>query len=128
MRPEISTSADIDHLVRSFYGKALVDAEIGYLFTEIAQLDLEKHLPKIVHFWDSVLLDAPDYTGNVMQVHLNLNAKEPLTHAHFQRWLALWTETVDELFQGENAERAKQRAMGIAMVMQGKIAQLGKTW
>lgn len=121
MKPEITTSAEIELLVRTFYAKALVDAEIGYLFTEIAQIDLEKHLPKIIHFWESVLLDAPDYSGNVMQVHLNLNAKEPLTHAHFQRWLSLWTETVEELFQGEKAERAKQRAMGIAMVMQSKL-------
>lgn len=121
MKPEIQSPADIKHLVRTFYAKAMADAEIGYIFSEIAQIDLEKHLPKIIKFWESVLLDAPDYSGNVMKVHLDLNAKEPLTVEHFQRWLALWTGTVDELFQGESAERAKQRAMGIAMVMQSKL-------
>lgn len=121
MKPEITTPADIELLVRTFYGKALTDEVIGYIFTDIAQIDLEKHLPKIIQFWESVLLDAPDYSGNVMQIHLNLNAKETLTFEHFQRWLALWSETVDALFQGERAERAKQRGIGIATVMQSKM-------
>ena len=37
------------------------------------------------------------------------------------RWLQLFTSTVDELFEGEKAELAKQRAMSIATVMQLKL-------
>jgi len=40
---------------------------------------------------------------------------------HFQKWLLLFTETVDQLFEGEKAELAKQRATSIATVMQIKM-------
>jgi len=40
---------------------------------------------------------------------------------HFQRWIHLFTETVDELFEGNTSELAKQRATSIATVMQIKM-------
>ncbi len=42
---------------------------------------------------------------------------------HFQRWILLFNETVDELFKGEKAELIKQRALSISTVMQIKILQ-----
>jgi len=36
----------------------------------------------------------------------------------------LFNQTIDELFEGEKAEQAKQRALSIATVMQINIAQL----
>jgi len=40
---------------------------------------------------------------------------------HFDRWLLLFKSTVDENFDGEKAELAKQRAMSIATIMQLNI-------
>ncbi|MDD0858769.1 hypothetical protein NHF46_15535 [Arthrobacter alpinus] len=37
-----------------------------------------------------------------------------MTLEHFNRWLQLWTSTVDELFAGEKAEMAKVQAHQIA--------------
>ncbi|OPZ14298.1 MAG: hypothetical protein BWZ05_02362 [Bacteroidetes bacterium ADurb.BinA245] len=42
---------------------------------------------------------------------------------HFNRWIELFTKTVDDLFEGTNATTIKQRAMSIATVMQIKIAK-----
>jgi len=42
----------------------------------------------------------------------------PFTDAHFDRWLALFTETVDELFEGPTAELAKARAAKMAQALQ----------
>lgn len=106
---DIADRDDVERLVRAFYEKALVDAEIGYLF-EIAQLDLEAHLPIMVGFWQTMLLGVRAYHRNAFAVHAELHAKEPLTAAHFDRWLALWAQTVDELFAGERAELAKAHA------------------
>jgi hemoglobin len=46
-----------------------------------------------------------------------------LTAAYFQQWTHLFTSTVDEMFTGEKAALAKQRAISISTVMQIKILQ-----
>ena len=80
-------------------------------------LDFEEHLPRMIHFWSFVLLDEPGYTTNVVEKHLNM----PLEPIHFQRWLALFNETIDELFDGEKVEVAKQRAAIIAWTIESKL-------
>ena len=47
---DISNRGDIEVLVNSFYDKVLVDATIGYLFTDIAAVDWILHLPKMYRF------------------------------------------------------------------------------
>jgi len=112
---DIENRQDIDILLQRFYDKVLVDDVIGYIFT-IAKLDLEHHLPIIGDFWDSMLFGKKDYQQrgrNPMQVHLDLHQKTALTAEHFERWLKIWGETVDELFTGEQADLIKMRAQTI---------------
>jgi hemoglobin len=114
---DIETRDDIDALMRAFYEKILQDPAIGYLFTEVAKIDLDHHLPIIGDFWETVLLGTGNYMRhgrNPLQVHLALNAKEHLRPEHFRRWLELFGESVDGLFSGKRALFAKQRAQGIA--------------
>lgn len=120
---DINSRIDIDQLIRAFYEKALTDDVIGYLFTDVAQLNIVTHLPVIADFWEMVLLGSPTYQKNPIPVHLALNKKSPLLPMHFARWLLLWQQTVDELFVGNTAEQAKIRAISIATVMQTKIWQ-----
>ena len=40
----------------------MVDEVIGYLFTDVARLDLEEHLPQIGNFWEQVLLQPSRMT------------------------------------------------------------------
>ena len=42
--PDIETRADCERLVRAFYGRALEDPIIGFIFTDVAKLDLEEQL------------------------------------------------------------------------------------
>jgi hemoglobin len=67
------------------------------------------------------LFHAATYAGNTLKVHKDLNKKSPLGKQHFDTWISLFKETVDDLFAGTIAELAKQRAQSIAMVMQLKI-------
>ena len=116
MKKDIETRADIDDLMNRFYSEALKDELIGYIF-EIAELDLEHHLPVIGDFWETLLLGTGNYQRhgrNPLQIHGQLSLKTPLHHEHFRRWLEIFRETVDETFAGERAEFAKQRAEMIA--------------
>ncbi|PYS99743.1 MAG: hypothetical protein DMF63_10475 [Acidobacteria bacterium] len=117
---DVESRTDIDRLMNVFYERALGDSVIGYIFTDVAKLDLEHHLPIIGDFWESLLFGTPTYQKhgrNPMLVHKELHAKSPLTPQHFERWLELFTATIDDLFAGENADHLKVRAGAIAARM-----------
>ncbi len=118
---DIETRADCAELVRAFYTKALDDAVIGFLFTDVAKLDLEHHLPRITSFWETVLLGARTYGGGAFRPHLELNLAVPLRRGHFERWLWLWQGTVDERFAGPVADEAKRHAARVANAFYERI-------
>lgn len=121
-RPDIESPADCERLVRAFYGKAMVDEEIGWIFTDVAQLDLEAHIPVIASFWETILLDAQTYGGGAFGVHAELHRKAGgLRKEHFERWLVLWCQTVDELFDGPLAAAAKVHALRVANAFHGRL-------
>ncbi len=120
-KKDIATTEDIKTLVDQFYLKVKQDRTIGYIFTEVAQLDFEKHMPTMYRFWETTLLGKLTYQGNPMAVHMQLDKKVNLTPTHFDTWLGLWVATVDELFEGEKAEEAKTRASHIRHLMQYKV-------
>jgi hemoglobin len=121
---DITTRDDCERLVRAFYERALNDPIIGFLFTDVAKLDLEAHIPQITSFWETVLLGAQSYRGGAFRPHAELHMKAPLRRAHFDRWLTLWHETVDELFEGETAELAKAHAVRVARAFHGRVQTL----
>lgn len=114
---DIRHRQDIETLLEAFYKQVMDDPQIGYLFTEVAQLDLEHHLPIIADFWETVLFSVRKYRGTPLEPHADLHRQAPLTQAHFDRWLTIWTTTVDRLFSGPVADLASQRARTIATVM-----------
>ena len=61
MKKDIENREDIDLLMQSFYSKAITDEQIGYIFTNVAKLDLEHHLPIIGDFWETLLFRTGDY-------------------------------------------------------------------
>lgn len=111
---DIADRADILQLVETFYSSAFEDPLIGPIFTEVAHMDLVRHMPIMADFWQTVLFKAGLYSRNALKIHFDIHAQEPLTLDHFNRWLQLWTNTVDRLFQGEKAEMAKVQAHLIA--------------
>jgi len=111
-------------MVNNFYEKVKPDETIGYFFSQVAGIDWEKHLPVMYNFWENIIFHVGGYTGNPMKHHMDLHQKSPMKKEHFNRWIELFNETVDELFEGEKAEQVKVRALSIATVMQINIAQL----
>lgn len=119
--PDISQRTDIEQVVNTFYEKVRNDEQLGYIFNQIAQVNWEKHLPKMYDFWEHVLWGTGSYYGHPMLPHFQLNDKFPLQNQHFERWKALFFETVDELFEGQQAENMKMRAFSIAGIMESKM-------
>ena len=118
---DIETRDDVETLVRAFYGKALTDPIIGFIFTDVAKLDLEEHVPQITAFWETILLGAESYRGGVFGKHADVHLKVGLRRGHFERWLQLWFGTVDELFRGERANLAKVHALRVGQAFHHRL-------
>ena len=123
---DIKSREDIELLITKFYEKMLDDIVIGFIFTDIAKIDLDEHKSVICDFWETVLFNRPVYKRGpeVMRVHHELNKKIKLKKGHFTRWLFLFSSTIDELFEGEFADRAKDRANSIALLMQKRLGSV----
>src|SRR3954469_9248117 len=120
---DIETRADLELLLAEFYKIAPHDAEIGHHFDGV---DLVEHLPVIVDFWEKVLFGKPVYFNNPLQIHQILHEKSPLKLEHFRRWVEIFSDTVDKLFAGEQAENAKLRAKMIAHSLNQNLNALPK--
>lgn len=118
---DIENREDLEILLFKFYSKLLSDETVSYIFTDVAKINLDTHLPKIIDFWNLSLFGKGNYSSNVMKIHLDLNAEEKLNEKHFKTWLNHFYSTVDENFSGNNAEIIKTKALSIATVMQIKI-------
>ena len=123
MRSDIEDRKDIELLINRFYQKVRQDKTLDYIFDDIAKVDWKNHMPIMYDFWENTIFHNGKYKGNAMQPHLDLNEKINLTKDHFDQWLHIFKNTVDELFEGENAHNAKTRAISIATMIQIKIAK-----
>ncbi len=122
-RRDIETRDDCEQLARAFYEKAFADERLGPVFVDVAQLDLESHLPRITDFWESRLLGATSYGGGAFAPHFALHQLTPLTPELFNRWLVLWFATVDERHARAAADTAKDLAQRVATAFSANLAR-----
>lgn len=118
---DIESREDIAHLMREFYGRMFKDEVMGPIFIDVAQMDLEAHIPIMCDFWELQLFQKPGYRGGMMMVHFDLHMKTELEHHHFMRWLDYWYETLDALFEGPRATWAKVVAGRVANNMSQRL-------
>lgn len=120
MKKEIKKIEDIRLLVDTFYATVRKDDLIGPLFERIIQDRWEEHLEKMYRFWQTVLLDEHTYYGAPFPPH----AQMLLEQAHFHRWISIFHSTIDTLFEGENAEKAKGQGERMASIFLSKITYI----
>lgn len=120
-KPDLEGRADIERLVNAFYGRVREDATIGFIFNEVAQVDWASHLPKMYAFWETVIFRSGEYRGNPLAAHARLVPQTEMGRPQFDRWLHLFRETVDDLFEGERAEHIKRCAEDMANVIYSRI-------
>ena len=118
---KLETRADIELLVNRFYEKVADDEKIGFFFFFFSKVSWQKHLPKMYSFWETLLFGQISYKGNPMAMHFPINEKVAIEKHHFEHWIKLWTETVEENFTGEMAETAIYKATNIANLMSHKM-------
>jgi len=117
---QISEILSLDHikiLVDQFYDKVRKDPLLAPIFIERIGNCWSQHLEKMYTFWQTVLLGQHTYYGSPFPPHATL----PVDHHHFERWLMLFNQTIDENFSGEIAEEARWRAGKMAEMFQLKI-------
>ena len=114
---DIQDMDDIRLLVDEFYNKVNQDELLSPIFNEVTQVNWDAHLPKMYSFWGTLLLGEASYKGSPFDKHLPL----PIDAKHFDRWMQLFVETVDEHFSGNKAEEAKQKAQSIAGIFSFKM-------
>jgi hemoglobin len=121
MKKDIETREELEEFLRAFYKKAFADELIGHFFTEVVPLDLKTHIPVIANFWESVAFNKPNYRKNVMEVHQHIHHLSKIKKEHLDRWVKIFTETLEESFEGAKTELMKQRARSIATLMDIKL-------
>jgi hemoglobin len=100
--PEGLDEALIRAVVDHFYAEVRRDPLLGPIFNTIIPPERwPHHLATIADFWSSMLLGSGRYTGRPLPKHL---AIPELSDRHFQRWLALFRLTVEELCPPHVAE------------------------
>ncbi|MTI52066.1 MAG: group III truncated hemoglobin [Alcanivorax sp.] len=110
-------------MVDSFYQRVLEDPLLAPVFLEVARIDLDQHLPLIAAYWKKMLLGDPAYDRHMIAKHRAVHDKQPLTGAHHERWLALFTANLRDHFSGPNTDRARLLA---ARVMDNLYRQLSR--
>ncbi|KQR70610.1 group III truncated hemoglobin [Pedobacter sp. Leaf176] len=121
MKTDIQNRDDIIILVNTFYYEVQKNDKIGTIFTDVAKVDWSLHLPKMYDFWESILFGKAVYKGNPMLTHFKLKEKATMQEQEFSEWKNTFFTTVDELFEGGNAEIIKQKAQSIADLMHFKL-------
>ena len=115
-RSDLRTRDDVERLVRSFYRDVAMDDRLGPIFAE-AHVDWPSHIDRLTDFWCWQLLGEASYAGNPLRAHEPVHHRTPFTGEHFERWLELFTATVDDHFRGPTAEAAKARAIKMATAL-----------
>ncbi len=121
MKKDILNRTDIELLIDDFYKRVLEDELLGSIFTETVKINWETHLPLMCDFWENTLFFTGKYKGNPMNLHQHLNRVYPLDSVHFDRWVQLFTASVNQYFKGANARLAKKKAKSLAAIIETMV-------
>ncbi|MFN3802722.1 group III truncated hemoglobin [Belliella pelovolcani] len=128
-KKEIKNRKQVATLVRSFYAKVRLHADLGPIFNGIVE-DWEEHLERLTDFWEMILLQTGPGTGKFSPVPVHKEVDRRVNHQleeqHFLSWLGLWFETVEQNFEGEAAAYAKVHAQRMAHILFFRIIESRK--
>lgn len=118
MIKQIESKEDVAFLVRQFYARIRTDEEIGFYFNKTIE-NWEEHLDKLTDFWEMNLFGGRNFHGNPIEAHnrVDKNFNQSITPDVFGIWLNLWFLTIDEFFEGENADTLKRRARKMSTML-----------
>lgn len=115
---DIVAIEDIKLMVDFFYAKVREDGMLSFIFNDRIRDRWSEHLEKMYKFWQTVLLDEHTYFGAPFPPHATLD----INYTHYERWVQLFNETIDDLFIGDKAQEAKWRGQKMAQVFLARTA------
>lgn len=84
----------IDRVVLVFYARVRQHSILGPVFAKhISDDSWDVHEEKVAGFWRNAILRERSYAGNPMRAHVKAENVHP---PHFQEWLALFDEVLQE--------------------------------
>lgn len=123
---DLDDRAQVHDLVVAFYRELVFDDVLAPVFEEVAEVDWTLHIPKLIDFWCRVLLNQPGYDGFLLGAHREVHDRQVFEPEHFERWYALWVDTIDERWAGPIAETAKSHAAKVAGILSRRLT--GDDW
>ncbi|BAV64842.1 group III truncated hemoglobin [Sphingobium cloacae] len=105
----------LGRLVDAFYARIREDEALGPIFNDAVE-DWPEHIEKLTAFWSSVMLASGRYKGQPVPAHNK--HRERISPALFDRWLALWARTTDEMMEPQAARALQDKAARIAESLQ----------
>lgn len=121
MKTDIQEREDIESLVSEFYCRVRRDELLAHIFSSSIQEGWPQHEARVCDFWETVLLGRAKFKSKSLMQHLEVDKICPLCPFHFDRWCRLFEATIDEHFDGNRADRAKQRAWAMSAAMQRQM-------
>jgi len=109
------TKDNIETMVMNFYARVLKDDIVGPFFIEELGEDMDNkywkpHLKKLVNFWATTVLEDNSYTRDPFNPHMVMD----LETETFDRWLKLFFETLEEVYEPQMADIFKEKSRNIA--------------
>jgi hemoglobin len=124
---DLDTVEEILELVTRQYADVVQDDLLAPYFTfDPEHLDWKAHIASVADYWDHVVLRAPDYDIDVLEGHRHLHEHRGFTPELFDRWLAIFIDTVNGGWSGPNATLAKKRATGMSRAMANRYLGAGE--
>ena len=114
---DIQTRANIRVLVSNFYQQVRQDPLLGPIFNgTIPDAEWDTHLERLTDFWEASLISDKRFIGSPTKAHIQVDQAHgsSISQMHFHRWLELWLGSIDSLYAGPIAERAKAKARQMA--------------
>ena len=122
-RDELFPVGQIEQMVDEFYARVQQDPELGPIFAKRID-DWPEHLGRMVRFWRAVLRSEPSYSPSPRGAPPVLHRRiEELRKEHFQRWLHLFGEVVDETYAPSARAHVKNAAARIATALSRHLPQ-----
>lgn len=116
------TEDNIETMVYTFYARIRRHEVLGPVFNGRLEGRWKLHQENMVDFWSNVLLRTGRYFGNPLVKHRKVSTIE---RGHFDDWLVLFRETLDDIYTPEMVEvihlAARRMAGGLTHGLFGPI-------
>jgi hemoglobin len=118
-KKNIESLADIRYMIRLFHQSVIHDPLTGPAFSGRIVLSDVDHFNRICAYWEAALLKVSGYSGNPFAHYAPL----ALTQVQFNRWLALFEQTIDQHFIGDTAREAKELAQEMSNLLMFRLSK-----